>query len=97
MGGGGIGETFGLAIAEFSFCNKPIIATNYNLNTNNNIAYYYILQDKGFWYNSPEELKNIFLSFDKKNIENKDWNAYKQFSPENVMKTFKEIVINPFI
>lgn len=92
----GIGETFGLSIAEFSFCNKPVIATNFNLNTNNDIAHYHILQNKGIWYNSPEELKQIFLTFDKKNIVNNDWNAYKQFSPENVMKTFKEVVIDPF-
>lgn len=90
------GETFGLAIAEFSFCNKPVIATNYNL-CHDNIAHYYELQDKGLWYNSPDELKNLILNFNNFNDVNKDWNAYKQYSPENVMKIFKEMCIDPFI
>ena len=90
------GETFGLSIGEFSFCNKPVIATNFNL-YNKDIAHYHILQDKGLWYNSPEELKNLLLNFNNFNDVNKDWNAYRQFSPEKVMKTFKEIAIDPFI
>lgn len=90
------GETFGLSIAEFSFCNKPVIATNFNF-CNKDIAHYYLLQDKGLWYNSPDELKNLLLNFNNYNVVNKDWNAYNKFSPENVMKIFKQICIDPLI
>jgi hypothetical protein len=89
------GETFGLAIAEFSICNKPVIVTNIGFD-----AHYKILKDKGLWYSTTDELVNqikyIALT-DKKELQKKDWNAYKEYTPENVMKIFNKIVIMPFI
>ena len=81
------GETFGLAIAEFSFCNKPVIATHSPYMDN---AHYYLLGNKGIWYNSIKELYQIILNFNKDEIAKKDWNAYRDYSPEKVMKIFKK-------
>ena len=89
------GETFGLSIAEFSICNKPVIATN--------ICYYQehvkILKDKGLWYTNTEDLINIMkiiVSTDKNELKQKDWNAYTEYTPEKVMDIFHKIAIEPF-
>jgi hypothetical protein len=85
------GETFGLAIAEFSVCNKPVIASKVQ---NGDNAHYYMLGEKGIWYQNEQELLNILLNFDKNMVTGKDWNAYGDYSPEKVMKIFEEIVNN---
>jgi len=89
------GETFGLSIAEFSICNKPVIATNIGFD-----AHYNFLKDKGLWYSSTDELLNqikYIATTDKKELQKKDWNAYKEYTPENVMNIFNKIAIMPFI
>jgi glycosyltransferase involved in cell wall biosynthesis len=89
------GETFGLSIAEFSICNKPVIATNIGYD-----AHYKFLKDKGLWYSTTDELVNqikYIATTDKKELQKKDWNAYKEYTPENVMNIFNKIVIMPFI
>lgn len=82
------GETFGLAIAEFSIRNKPIFAT-----VCGDIAHVEILKDKGIWYNQ-NNLKSLLTSFHKDGAKNMDWNAYRDYEPEKVMKIFKQIFID---
>jgi hypothetical protein len=86
------GETFGLAIAEFSIKNKPIFATKENVS---DICHAYLLKDKAYWYNE-NSLKDILLNFNKEEIAKKDWNAYRDYTPEKVMQMFKKVYIDPF-
>ena len=86
------GETFGLSIAEFSICNKPVIATKIG-----DIAHIKMLGNKGYWYNNEENLVNILTNFNRDYVKYFDWNAYNLYTPENVMKIFDEIAIAPFI
>lgn len=81
------GETFGIAIGEFSTRNKPIIAMKIG-----DINHAEILKDNAYWYNNKESLSNILINFNK-NVK-KDWNMYKQYTPENVMKIFKEVFLD---
>jgi len=83
------GETFGLAIGEFSINNKPVIAM-----PTGERAHVELLSNKGIWYNDENELYDILTSFNKEDASKKDWNAYRDYSPENVMKIFKNIVDN---
>jgi len=89
------GETFGLAIAEFSIRNKPVLCCISEIDN----AHVYLLKDKAFWYDEAT-LKNILLCFNRQMIMNKevitkhDWNAYREYSPEKVMKIFKEVYID---
>ena len=69
------GETFGLSIAEFSICNKPVIAANIRYD-----AHYKLLKNYGLWYSSTDELINhikYIVTTDKKKLQKKDWNAYR--------------------
>lgn len=83
------GESFGLAIGEFSTLNKPVMCTeseHYN-------AHIYLLGNKAMIYNETN-LENMLINFNKEEMKNKDWNAYKDYTPENVMKIFKKVYID---
>jgi len=82
------GETFGLAIGEFSSKNKPVFATDIG-----DRAHVMILKDKGIWYTN-DTLKELLLNFNKNDYINKDVNAYKDYSPELVMQQFKKVFID---
>jgi len=81
------GETFGLAIGEFSINNKPVIATKIG-----ELAHSELLGDKGIWYTNSSDLYNILSNFNKEEAKLKDWNAYKEYTPEKVMTIFKNIL-----
>tara|TARA_B110000483_G_scaffold184963_1_gene218784 strand:+ start:1391 stop:2353 length:963 start_codon:yes stop_codon:yes gene_type:complete len=80
------GETFGLSIAEFSICNKPIIACK-----TGDLAHVEILKDKGMWYKNTQELKNLIINFEKH--DNIDYNAYGEYTPDKIMKIFNKIIL----
>jgi glycosyltransferase involved in cell wall biosynthesis len=83
------GETFGLTIAEFSTLGKPII-TYRDSPERNHIN---ILGDRGIYYSNYNELYNLLSNISKQDIEGKDWNCYKEFTPEKVMNRFNEIFL----
>ena len=82
-----IGESFGLACGEFSIRNKPII-TWLNSKERNHIE---VLGEKGIYYQTPDDLFNILLNF--KPNPNYDWNCYRDYSPEKIMKLFDEVYL----
>lgn len=86
-----LGETFGLSIGEFSVNNKPIIT--YGGPTWNN-AHKEILKDRGIYYFDRETLYDILINFNVYDYIDIDINCYKEYSPENVMKKFKEVFID---
>jgi len=81
-----MGESFGLAVAEFSSKNKPIITCPIG-----DLEHINILQDKAILYNSKEELINIFANIKTIISSNSDWHAYKSYSPQHVMDLFKNL------
>tara|TARA_B100000768_G_scaffold157227_1_gene155180 strand:- start:442 stop:1404 length:963 start_codon:yes stop_codon:yes gene_type:complete len=90
-----MGETFGAAVSEFSIKNKPVITCK-KVYDNEHLK---ILKDKCFLYNNQNELYDIFKMFkeDLENIKNKDWNAYCDYIPENIINKFNELFIKPCI
>ncbi len=82
------GESFGLAIAEFSMRNKPIITWNDGVDK----AHLDILGNNCYLYNNENDLHYIFTNFKKD--DSKNWNQYSQFNPEEVMKKFKSVFID---
>ena len=83
------GETFGIAIGEFCYLNKPIIAMK-----TGDKAHIHILRKKAIWYSNEKNLKNILLNFNPSIESKKDWNAYKNFTPKNVMSVFKKVFLD---
>ena len=80
------GETFGLAIGEFSTKNKPIICMN--IGSQGHVE---MLGEKALWYKDAASLRQILVSFNPKIEKNKDWNAFKENTPEKVMQIFKKV------
>ena len=82
------GETFGQSIAEFSSINKPVIAMKIG-----DIAHVKLLGDKAIWYSNKNDLTNILLNFNPEIESKKDWNAYRDYTPEKIMKIFNDIFL----
>lgn len=87
------GEKFGLAIAEFSIRNKPVITYKKSKDKEHIL----ILGSKGFYYRDRNDLQFLVRSFITKGIPKTDYNAYRNFSPEIVMKKFKKVFIDPIL
>jgi hypothetical protein len=79
------GETFGLACAEFSICDKPVIACP----GQHSNAHEVILGDDIIPFKNYEDVYDIITNWPKykKDVSN---NGYKQYSPEKVMENFKK-------
>jgi len=82
-----VGESFGCACGEFASKNKPII-TYIGSADRNHIT---LMSENGYYYNDQSELLNILVNFQKDS--KKDWNVYKDFTPEKVMKKFDEVFL----
>ena len=84
------GETFGISIGEFSSKNKPVIS----MKIGNNLSHVHLLGDKAIWYNDTNTLYQILVNFNPETEKNKDWNAYKEYTPEKVIEIFKNIYLS---
>ena len=82
-----LGETFGLAIAEFSIQNRPIITFGGSVDS----AHLAILGAKGLVYFDSASLRTILLSFNRTMAAQHDWNAFREFEPEQVMRRFVDV------
>jgi hypothetical protein len=85
------GETFGLAIAEFSVHNLPVI-TYANAHAKQHL---HILKDKGFLYQGSKDLEEFIDSFVKRGVPAKNYNAYEIYHPEKVMPLFEKNFLDP--
>jgi glycosyltransferase involved in cell wall biosynthesis len=79
------GETFGIAVGEFSSMNKPVITTR-----SGDSAHIEILGSKGTLYTGPEDLTQILTQF---KVTEGDWNAYREYTPAKVMGIFNNIFL----
>jgi len=86
------GEIFSCSMGEFAIKNKPIICTKIDIG---DLGHVHLLKDQAIWYDK-DNLENILTTFNKEENSKKDWNAYKEYTPENVMKIFKKVFIDNF-
>lgn len=87
------GETFGLAVGEFSSLNKPIFTYDPDYWWYMR-AHLDILAEKALRYKNEEELTAYLLQIDKQYINDTNWDCYSdRFSPKNVMKQFNDVFV----
>ena len=84
------GETFGLSIGEFSSCNKPVITSKSVVDN----GHYNLMKDYAIWYECKQSLNLILQNISQIIQSRTDWNAYKDYSPEKVMKIFNTVFLN---
>ena len=90
------GETFGIAVGEFSVHNKPVLTYGGNQNTDFESNHIDILGDKAWVYNNIDELLKLFekVKKQKHEIQSENWDAYSaEYGPEVVMKKFNQVFI----
>ena len=87
---GTMGHSFGLAIAEASVNNIPIILYRGDVW---NTAHYDIIKDTGIYFTDKKSFQEVLTTFDPQKYIHKDLNCYKEYSPENIMKIFNDIFI----
>ena len=82
------GETFGLAVAEFSICNKPVFTWDGSYDK----SHIQVLGDKGIYYRGPQDLLGKLLSW--RPCPDRDWDAFSaRFSPPSVMRQFSRVFL----
>jgi hypothetical protein len=84
------GETFGLAVAEFSMCGKPVFT--YGLSRER--AHIEMLGDAALTYNGPDDLLRQLRTFDG-TARSAQSTYVKLFSPSIVMEQFIQNLIEP--
>lgn len=80
------GESFGLACAEFSLRNKPIITWG----GSSERSHLEILGEKAHVYHSPIDLFDLIVSFERKFD---DYNCYREYSPDNIIRMFEKVFL----
>lgn len=87
------GETFGLAVGEFSSFNKPVFTYDADYWWYMR-AHLDMLGEKALTYKNEHELTSYLLEINKNYVKDVDWDCYSvKFSPNNVMKQFNEIFV----
>jgi len=84
------GETFGLACAEFSYLNVPVITFGGSPERN----HLDVLGENCYIYNDPIKLAEYFLSLNRTHSSSKQWDMYRRFTPEHVMEKFRNVFSN---
>lgn len=82
------GESFGIAIGEFSVFNKPIICPSFARDS----FHLETLGNKAIKYSNYQELYKVLTNF--KPMPDQNWNCYQEFTPENVITKFKQVFID---
>ncbi len=87
------GETFGLAVGEFSAMNKPVITFNIDQPWYDK-SHLHILGDKAIVYQTQKDLILTLMNLSKKTIASMKWDAYTdRFTPAKVMHIFDHVFV----
>lgn len=84
------GETFGLACAEFSIFNKPVIT--YSLSSEAN--HIDVLGKRGIYYHDPDSLYDILNNLAKYKTYDDYHTIYNIFNPNIIMSKFKKVYLS---
>jgi len=84
------GETFGLAVAEFSMGNKPVVTYKHS----GEAHHIEVLGDRGIYYGGFDDLFDILNNF-KNYKKHDDYDKlYQKFSPEIIMEKFNKVFLS---
>jgi len=83
------GESFGLAIAEFLYHDKPVISYPFGTDLNHTK----MLGEKGRWFNNPTELYKQLTGVRQEAHNGEYKKLVEKYTPENVMNKFNQVFI----
>lgn len=91
-----MGETFGLAIGEFSAANKPVLTWSGRGQAGYDRAHLDILGGKAMQYHRQADLVDLLLKLDRNLLRSINWDVYTQrFSAAAVTRQYLEIFLSP--
>lgn len=85
------GESFGLACAEFSAQQKPILTYGDSPDRH----HLYVLGSSALVYRTPDELMRLLLTFQPDSFDRGPVDGYLRYTPERVMDLFERHLIHP--
>ena len=87
-----MGETFGIAIGEFSVHNLPVLTSSVVVEggADNHLR---ILGKRGLYYHTRSSLVEQLTNFDRAKAQTGNWNAYSAYGPVHVMQTFVTVFL----
>jgi hypothetical protein len=94
------GETFGLAVAEFSSAGRPVLTSSEHHDNGNARFHLDTLAAHGphcraLFYRDKPSLLALLRKFGREDrLARNDWNAYGACAPETVMRRFKEVFLD---
>jgi len=81
------GETFGLAVAEFSLCNRPVLTWS----GSNERAHLDMLGDAALKYRSERHLFRLLTNLDRRALAHREWDRYSsEYASAPVMARFDD-------
>jgi hypothetical protein len=87
-----LGESFGLACAEFSIRNKPVMSWAHTKHWHQQD----VLGTKGFYYSDADSLCRMIQSMDRVALEQQNWDCYSaRYNKAVVMEKFDRYLIQP--
>jgi len=90
-----IGETFGLAVGEFSAANKPVMTWSGRGLRSYDVAHIDILGVKALVYKNRSDLLRFLVSLDRRELAQHDWDVYSErFSTPNVMDQYHRVFLS---
>lgn len=82
------GETFGMAVAEFSFCGRPVITYG----KSEQRAHLDFLGEKAVIFEDKDQLRDLLIGWS--HPTGPQWNANTEFTPQKVMERFKSVFLD---
>jgi hypothetical protein len=81
------GETFGLAVGEFSMLNRPVLT----FGSSQDQSHLAILNENVLIYSDKHSLITTILRFNRTEAKTRDWNSYRRFAKNPVMERFLDV------
>jgi hypothetical protein len=82
------GEVFSMSLGEFCTRNKPVLVTKTGYP-----GHTYLPGDDAVWYDEST-LYTLLTTFDKEDAKKRNWNAYRDYTPEDVMEVFNRVFLD---
>ena len=93
--GRAMGETFGLAVGEFSAANKPVLTWSGRGHAGYDRAHLDILGSKALQYHQQADLVSLLLKLDRRFLRSISWDVYTQrFSEAAVTRQYQAVFLS---
>ncbi|MBI2751351.1 MAG: hypothetical protein HYX43_18960, partial [Burkholderiales bacterium] len=90
-----MGETFGLAVGEFSAAHKPVLTWSGRGHAGYDRAHLDLLGSKALQYHHQADLVGLLLKLDRKFLRAMPWDVYTQrFSEAAVIRQYQEVFLS---